>query len=180
MGVQEICNRASVKKGSFYHFFDSKRDLALAALEQTEALFRDTIFNLAFATDIPPLARIERFFNAMYEYHQRVKDTSGQVQGCPFGNLGCELGTEDEHLREKVDDIFRHAEQSIEQALAEAVSNGDLPNIDTGAAASAIFAYAEGLVLYAKTRNDAGIIRELGARAVQLATNAGGIKEDKK
>ncbi len=97
----------------------------------------------------------------------------GNVQGCPFGNLGCELGTEDERLREKVDSIFRLAETQIEQALSEAVNNGELPDIDTAAAACAIFAYAEGLVLYAKTRNDANIIRKLGTRAVQLALQTG-------
>jgi len=32
VGVQEICQEAGVKKGSFYHFFPSKRDLTLAIL----------------------------------------------------------------------------------------------------------------------------------------------------
>ena len=34
VGVQEICEHAGVKKGSFYHFFPSKRDLTLAALDR--------------------------------------------------------------------------------------------------------------------------------------------------
>ena len=31
--VDDICKRAEVKKGSFYHFFESKADLAVAAYE---------------------------------------------------------------------------------------------------------------------------------------------------
>jgi hypothetical protein len=45
--------------------------------------------------------------------------------------------------------------------------------MDTNAAARAIFAYAEGLILYAKTRNDATLIRDLGKRAIQLTIEAG-------
>lgn len=33
-----------------------------------------------------------------------------------------------------------------------------------------MFAYAEGLILFAKTRNDASIIRTPGRRAIRLAT----------
>ncbi len=58
VGVQEICDHASVKKGSFYHFFPSKRDLALAVLDQSQAFMQETIINKSFANDILPLARI--------------------------------------------------------------------------------------------------------------------------
>jgi len=173
IGVQEICTRAGVNKGSFYHFFPSKRDLALAALDETAAFFSDAIISRAFSTDIPPLARIERFFDLAHDLHQQIKDTTGHVQGCPFGNIAGELGSQDEGLRKKVDGIFRMAEQPIEQALQEAVTGGDLPEIDTASAARAIFAYMEGLILYAKTRNDAELIRDLGKRAIQLAVQAG-------
>lgn len=169
VGVQDICLHAGVQKGSFYHFFASKRDLALATLDDTAALLGNRVFARAFDNDIPPLARIERFFNTVHEVHQQVKERTGFVQGCPFGDLASELSTQDELTREKLDSIFHAAEQAIEQALTDAVACGDLPDIDTGAAASAIFAYVEGLTLLAKTRNDADIIRNLGARAVQLA-----------
>ena len=31
--VDDICEKAAVKKGSFYYFFESKADLAIAAIE---------------------------------------------------------------------------------------------------------------------------------------------------
>ena len=31
--IDHICEKAGVKKGSFYYFFDSKADLALAAID---------------------------------------------------------------------------------------------------------------------------------------------------
>jgi TetR/AcrR family transcriptional repressor of nem operon len=36
VGVQEICDHAKVQKGSFYHFFPSKSDLALAVLDKSQ------------------------------------------------------------------------------------------------------------------------------------------------
>ncbi|HAJ91543.1 MAG TPA: TetR/AcrR family transcriptional regulator [Gammaproteobacteria bacterium] len=168
VGVQEICNRAEVKKGSFYHFFPSKRDLALAVLDQSQAVMYETIINRAFVDDIPPLARIERFFTIVYDFHKQVKKDTGYVFGCPFGNLGCEMSTRDEDIRCKVDDILRTSEKPFEKALSEAVTRGDLPATDAAATARAIFAYVEGIMVYAKTRNDPELIRELGKHALQL------------
>jgi TetR/AcrR family transcriptional repressor of nem operon len=169
VGVQQICDNAGVKKGSFYHFFPSKRDLTLAVLDQLQVFFRDTILNRAFAADIPPLQRIERFFSSIYEFQKQTKAATGHILGCPFGNLGCEMSTQDETIRAKVDAIFRASERPFEQALQEAVARGDLPAIDPGATARAIFAYAEGILMVAKTRNDPELIRDLGQRALQLA-----------
>ncbi|HTO08336.1 MAG TPA: helix-turn-helix domain-containing protein, partial [Myxococcota bacterium] len=33
VGVQELCDAAEVNKGSFYHFFPSKEDLAAAVID---------------------------------------------------------------------------------------------------------------------------------------------------
>jgi TetR/AcrR family transcriptional regulator, transcriptional repressor for nem operon len=169
VGVQQICERAGVKKGSFYHFFPSKRDLTLAALDQLHTYFRQHIIDVAFAADIPPLERFKRFISASYEFHKQLKENTGHIMGCPFGNLGCELSTQDEVIRKRVDSIFSEVQQPLATALAEAVANGELPDIDTAAAARAIFAYIEGVMMYAKIRNDPELIRELGARALYLA-----------
>jgi len=172
VGVQQICDHAGVRKGSFYHFFPSKRELALAVLDQTHAMMQDTLINKAFAPALPPLARIERFFASLYDFHKQVKKDTGHVFGCPFGNIGCEMSTQDEALRSKVDTILSAVEAPFATALDEAVANGELPALDTAAAARALFAYTEGIVLYAKTRNDPELIRELGKRALQLLVPA--------
>jgi len=41
--VDSICERANVKKGSFYHFFAAKEDLVLAALDAHWANRRPTL-----------------------------------------------------------------------------------------------------------------------------------------
>lgn len=168
VGVQEICDHARVKKGSFYHFFPSKGELALAVLDQLQDFMHETIIRKSFVDDIPPLARIERFFTTLYAFHKQAKANSGHVLGCPFGNFGSEMSTLDEDIRGKVDHLLGASEKPFEKALEEAIERGDLPAIDAAATARAIFAYAEGIMLYAKTCNDPELIRELGKRALQL------------
>ena len=170
VGVQEICRTAAVQKGSFYHFFPSKRDLTLAVLDDLSIYFRHEVLGKAFARDIPPLQRINRFFEILYTGQTETKATAGQLYGCPFGNLACEMSTQDEAIRKKIDHFFQTAEHSIAETLAEAIAQGDLPDMDPVESAHAIFAYAEGVMLVAKTRNDPEVVRKLGTRALRLVT----------
>ncbi len=82
------------------------------------------------------------------------------------------MSTLDEAIRNRVNDILRDAEIPFAQALAEAVASGELPAIDTAASAKAIYAYTEGIMLYAKTSNDPELIRELGKHALKLTVPA--------
>ena len=65
VGVQELCEAAAINKGSFYHFFASKDDLAAAVIDAQWQTTRDELLDPTLADDVPPLARIERFFEQM-------------------------------------------------------------------------------------------------------------------
>jgi len=168
VGVQEICEKAGVKKGSFYHFFPSKRDLTLAMLDESWRQMKQTMLNQAFARDLPPLQRLKRFLDLSYQHHKAVKAQTGRIFGCPYGNLAGELSTQDEEIRARINRIFQELEAPIEASLEEAMAAGDLPEIDARATAEAMVAYIEGLTLMAKTRNDPEVIRQLGGAAMNL------------
>jgi len=172
VGVQEICDRAKVKKGSFYHFFPSKRDLTLAVLDECRAFSLELIAR-AFAPGVPPLRRLERYVELSFETQARLKKETGHMPGCPFSNLACELSTQDEVIRMRLDAIFRDLAAPIEKALRDAVADGALPKIAIRASAEAVLAYWEGVVLLAKTRNDPRLILKLGKNTVPLLKPAG-------
>ena len=169
VGVNELCEHAGVKKGSFYHFFPSKRDLIVAALDEVAVWYSRDIFGPAFAPDLPPLERIQRLFQLIYEYHASPTRTVGPMEGCHFGNLAVELSTQDEVIRHKVRSMFESSVSLFEGALRDAVDSGDLPEIDISLAAHALLAYLQGVVLLAKTWNDPDMVRRLAQSAVQLA-----------
>ena len=168
MGIQEICNQAGVQKGSFYHFFPSKRDLTLAVLDHFQEFSRAHMMQ-AFAPEIPPLERFGRFLQLCYEKQNKLKEETGPMPGCPFSNLASELSTQDEVIRTKLDGIFLDMLKPFEQALTEAIAAGLIPESDVTVTAEGIFAYFEGIVLLAKTRNDPELILKLGPNAVRIA-----------
>ncbi|SCZ63256.1 TetR/AcrR family transcriptional regulator [Thiohalomonas denitrificans] len=173
VGVQEICARARVQKGSFYHFFRSKQELAMAAIDVLWQRLQVEVFDPAFADDVPPLERIARFFTLSARFQRNQAKVSGHVLGCPFGNLALEMSTQDEVIRGRVDAVFRLAERRIEQALEAALADGSAPHIDPPSAARAVFAFMEGALLMAKTRNDAKAVSTLGRSALALLTAGG-------
>lgn len=173
VGVAAICEHAGVKKGSFYHFFPSKRDLTLAVLDTHFLEIKDSLLKQAFADDIPAMARLVRFGQLTYEFQKQIASDTGRVIGCFFGNLASELSTQDEPIRIKVEQIFAHLQAGIRAVLREARDKGELQNIDVEATAQAMLAYFEGVLLLAKNRNDVEIMGQLLPAMANIRIQAG-------
>ena len=171
VGVDDVCKEAGVKKGSFYHFFKSKRDLMLAALERQGHMGKQALVSAAIAGDPPPLKRIERLIDIAGRLETSNKTSGGHVLGCPFGNLAAEVGGSEPVLTRRADESLRRFSELIRDALQEAKRRGDVArSLDVGKTTDAILAYFEGVMLLAKMRNDPSLIRRLAPLAVQLAT----------
>jgi len=161
VGVAEICEHAEVKKGSFYHFFRSKRDLTLAVLDTYYTRMKRDLMDKAFSAGLPPLQRLERFGQLMYNVQKTSVALTGRMVGCPFGNLAIELSTQDEQIRLKLADIFSELCTEFNRTLDEAVNIGDMEDVDTTATAEAMVAYFEGVMMMAKTQNDPEVLNQL-------------------
>ncbi len=168
VGVAEICTRAEVKKGSFYHFFPSKRQLSLAVIDDLQNAIEDRGLSPAFAPDIPPLQRLQRFIEHLHAFQCAAAKTHGHLLGCPFGNLALELATSDELIRRKLAAVFAAIQARFEHVLTEAQTAGEFGVLDVPATAKAMLAYIEGVLLLAKTANDAALIRQLGPAVAQI------------
>lgn len=162
VGVKEICDAAGVQKGSFYHFFPSKQELALAVLDEHYLGLKEQIFARAFRTEYPPLERIRQLVENIYAFQKTVTEQTGKTLGCPYGNIVSELGSQDETIRSHTATLFKRIEAEIRACLEEAVQRGDAAPMDTAASARAMFAYIEGMLMMAKASNDPEVIRELG------------------
>ncbi len=162
VGVAAVCDQASVSKGSFFHFFPSKRDLVLAVMDQFRKLFGETLIAQAFSPKLRPLERLDQFVEGLYAFQKTQYEEFGHIPGCPFGNLAMEQATQDEVLRKKVDDILRSVSYHFRATVSDAVQSGELSAVDEEATAEAMLGYLEGIQLLAKTRNDPELIRRLG------------------
>lgn len=172
VGVAAICEHAGVKKGSFYHFYPSKQALIIAVLDAQFFETQSNMISKAFAEDVPPLARLERFTDMAYLFQKQLNAHSGHVLGCPFGNLANELSTQDEPIRKKIQQTFAKLQKLFRGVLLAAQEAGDLAqDIDAGATAQAMLAYFEGVMLLAKNQNEPDVIRQLLPTMAKMRVN---------
>ena len=167
--VDELCAAAGATKSSFYHFFSSKQDLVLVALESQWQWFEETLLRPAFSDHLPPQEQMLRFFDLMLEKQQVQKQTSGHIYGCPIGNLTLEMSSQDELIRTRVERFFQVWLSYFEQMLLEAKELGVVPaSLDVAFTAQALLAYFEGVMLLAKGRNDPALIATLRSDTLSL------------
>ena len=163
VGVKAICEKAGVKPGSFYYFFPSKRDLALAALEFHWKEVKERILEPSFSPDIPPQERISILFDKVYAFHAGRQKEGKPVSGCVFGSVVGELGKQDGVIRKRIQKILSGIGIYFEKALSDSVSSGalDIKKAKIPETAQAILAYYEGVALLARAQNNAEVFRNL-------------------
>ena len=160
--IDLICARAAVKKGSFYYFFDSKSDLAAAAIE-TDWERRRPALDALFSPTAAPLDRLRGFCNFAYRKQLEVKKSCGCVLGCPLFTLGAEICLQEPKLRAKVQFVLEQYRKYLESAIRDAQAAGDLHTRDPARAARVVFAYYEGLLTQARIQNNVEVLREMAA-----------------
>ena len=178
VGVQELCEQAGVKKGSFYHFFPSKRDLTIEALDQMWGMFKKEILDPVYNLDASAKEKFQTLLSKAQDYQTAAKECKGCVTGCSIGNLALELSTQDEVIRQKIEEIFREWAQYFENLIVDAINEGGLPpDTDPVATAQAILAYIEGLAVLGKTFNDSTVTSRLGEGVLQLCIKRKKVKQ---
>jgi len=170
VSVDRICKDAGVKKGSFYHFFPSKEDLVLAALDALWAAAQAGLYGNAFDLRLHPLERLNRFAELNYGYHvEMLKGGQWRAeQGCPFGNVGAEIGADDVRIRAKVRALYEAEVVYFQKTLADAVAAGAIPAQDVTAAARQLVALQTGLYTHAKVYDDAAWLLQFIPAAARL------------
>src|SRR4029077_8542808 len=142
--IDQICEKAGVKKGSFYYFFKSKADLAGTAIDQEWERRRPELDSL-FSPTIPPLERLRKYCDYGYCLQAEIKKQCGCVLGCPLFSLGAEVSTQESQLRKKVHAILDYKCKYLETAIRDADAAGLIRAPDAAAKARTLFVYYQGL-----------------------------------
>jgi TetR/AcrR family transcriptional repressor of nem operon len=150
VGVDEVCSTADVRKGSFYHYFTSKSDLAKAVIDLHAEAFWAQLNDPEPAT---PAERLHAAADAIGAIQMGFQSRFGRAVGCPFGNLAAELATTDDHLRQHVAAVLAELEHRLAVVCHEANERGLLrPGVDPDQLAQALLAQYQGMILLAKVR----------------------------
>lgn len=158
--VDRICERAEIKKGSFYHHFTSKAQLALETLETQWAQMKPTLDEI-FSPLVPPLERIRLFFKHGIALQVFMHSKVGFVCGCPLVSLGSEISSQEPALRSKVAEILDYKLRYLESAIREARTLGLIETSDPHQTAQIIADYAEGVLTRARITNDLNPVLQL-------------------
>jgi TetR/AcrR family transcriptional regulator, transcriptional repressor for nem operon len=157
--IDQICEKAGVKKGSFYYFFDSKAALAAEAID-AEWDRRQPELDAMFSPTIPPLERLRKYCEYGFRFQAEIKAKFGHVLGCPLFSLGSEVSTQEDRLQKRVQDCLEHKRKYLESAIRDAHAAGLVSAPDAAAKSRILFAYYQGLQTEARIQNDLAVLKE--------------------
>ncbi len=145
--VDEICDKAGVSKGSFYHAYGSKEDLSLALLDWYHAGGSQRIFDGPF-NQLPPQER-------MFAFVDRIKEVSREIwgSGCLLGSLGLEMANTHPKIRQRVADLFNRLEKRLAEIFAPAAQGEDGRKL-----AEDFLVMMEGAILLARVSGDWSVV----------------------
>lgn len=138
----DILAKAGVHKGSMYHFFTNKKEMALHAIEETILKKFDERYGYI---DTCSKGVLKSFF-------ERLRDTSTRdfKRGCPIANVVQEMSNIDEEFNTLMKSIYGAFRSNVKAIFDKAVEVGELKPCNTTKLALFTTSTLEGAILSAK------------------------------
>jgi TetR/AcrR family transcriptional repressor of nem operon len=122
-GVEAILKQANIPKGSFYNFFSSKEEFALAIIDKFVA-DRVEVFSPIFSDQsLPPLERVKKSFETLIETFEGAECS----KGCLIGNLGQEMADQFEKVRQRLEKSLQEWTKGVSRLLLQAQKEKTIP-----------------------------------------------------
>ncbi|WP_428025327.1 TetR/AcrR family transcriptional regulator [Arcobacter sp.] len=144
--VDKILKKANMNKGSMYHFFKSKKELALAVInEKINSYIEDKYSKL--------LNYEENICDEMIKMIKK-RDNFDFTCGCKLNNLMQELSPVDKDFKNALEKVYIRFENIFEKVLDKAIAKNEISHNDTKALSMYIVASIEGCLGTAKKSQD--------------------------
>lgn len=152
VSVDGICKKAGVQKGSFYHFFPTKADLAAAALENHWAQTQPEI-EAIFTSNLTAKQQLQSICKKIRTKQEDSLAATGKVCGCPYATVGAELGGSGTALHVLADELGERFLGYFEKILRQAAKEGVIPSRGVKTRAAEMHVYVLGAMLQARLTN---------------------------
>ena len=149
VSVDEIISHAGVSKGSFYHSFKSKEELAMQALEEYERRGTEIIQSGSYRNIEDPVLRAIAFV-------QYIEDKSTELweHGCLLGSVALEVAESHPKLLQKIDDLFEEFERGVATIFTPALRARKVRKVTGKDLSRHFLAVIEGAIVTAKTHGN--------------------------
>ena len=144
--VDEIIKLAGVSKGSVYHAFKSKEELAITALEDYEKRGWDIVANGPYVKINDPVKRAIAFVK-----HIEKKAPELWAHGCLLGSISLEVAERHPVLHDRIDELFDEFESGIARVFGPALKEAGVSNPGAKELARHMLAVIEGGIITAKS-----------------------------
>jgi TetR/AcrR family transcriptional repressor of nem operon len=123
--VQDIVRKADVPKGSFYNYFKSKEELAIAA---SDVFYPYALALLDLENTSSPAGRLRKYFRLTLKEMQRYE----YVRGCLVGNFASEITNATPVLKKRITEHLDEATRRIAAVVSQAQEIGEIdPGVST-------------------------------------------------
>jgi len=154
--IDDIAKACGLSKGSLYHHFSGKEELALAALDQVHQHYRDNIFSIIQKGESPTIKELRAFNNAVENFFSR------HPHGCLLANLSLEIGGAFEPFKGKITQFFNEW-----IACYSKVFSYYFPPVAAKTRAEDAIAIVHGCILMNRIRNNLQPLRRQHAALVE-------------
>ncbi len=137
-----ILKNAKVHKGSMYHFFESKKDMALVCIK--EKIYERFIQRYSLILTLES-GYLEAFIDGLKDTTQRDFN-----KGCPIANIVQEMSNIDEDFKVLMEEIYQTFRKNIKDILDISIQKNEMKECDTKKLALYIASTLEGAILSAK------------------------------
>lgn len=141
MTVDDVCAEANLSKGAFYGYFDQKRDLLVALLED-DAADLEAALEEQDASSSSMLAKLRSYTRAVL----KRSEEPGRAQ------LRADLWTAmltEEDVKAAFAGSVQRRRTRLRSWIEQAIASGEIPEIPANALASILLALSDGLLLHA-------------------------------
>lgn len=169
VNMNELSKAANVNKATVYQYFSSKEKLVIAAVARAAQRSEEYVYQSTFEETADPKERLKTIYQKVFQMHSELYKSEGKCRGCPFVNLGVELSTSNEPIRNAVKDAL----DSFRAYYADIIeghrfANGNTESIEMDDLVSSLIANMNGCLVQSKLENRPEAVLDGQARALRI------------
>jgi TetR/AcrR family transcriptional repressor of nem operon len=123
VGINEVLKSASVPKGSFYHYFDSKESFGVELIRYAASRYAENLDQLLLPQADTAREDLLRFIT----FHIRYYEQNNFQLTCLVSKIASEASTISEEMRLSLDEIFQEWTEKFSNIIRRGHGDGSIP-----------------------------------------------------